>query len=99
MLLEKRASMSLEKRELKRSDTAISENAPQWFRTAGVEVLANMRPKFDPHAQEEKRLDRSDTAVSADGPDFMSGTFSVFWRMPGYAHANYIDEQHTPRSA
>ncbi|KAG8469504.1 hypothetical protein KFE25_005959 [Diacronema lutheri] len=84
--------------EANRAGTAVSEDAPQWFRAAGVDVLANMRPAFDPHAHESKRWDKSDTAVSANGPAFMSGPFSAFWRTPEFAHANFIVRQHTPRS-
>lgn len=81
-----------------RSDTAVSEDAPEWFRISEVKVLANMRPAFDPHAHENKQWHRQDTALSAGVPEFMAGPYSVFWGMPEYAHADYVIGQHTPRS-
>lgn len=81
-----------------KSDTAVSEDAPQWFRGNDVRVLANMRPAFDPNAMTGKRWDRSDTAMSTDVPDYMTGKYTAFWKTPDYPHAKFVSEQHTPRA-
>mmetsp|Transcript_45097 Transcript_45097/g.111816 ORF Transcript_45097/g.111816 Transcript_45097/m.111816 type:complete len:239 (-) Transcript_45097:581-1297(-) len=82
------------------TDTAVSEDAPNWFRTPGVHCLANMRPAFDQHAHVNKHWGRSDTAISANGPIFASRVtgFSVFAGDPTFAAEAYVEGQHTPRS-
>lgn len=80
------------------SGTSVSEASPHWIQVAGVRVCANMVPHLDPHARDGRDWNHSNASMSADAHAHMTGAFTSIERRQGYAHADLVVHQHSPRS-